>query len=328
VPAASGPAPRLYERACGILATRIRSGELAPGERLLESRVASQFGISRAPARQALAGLEAAGLVTRSEGRGYVVRGAVGSLVDAVGAVAASGPIRLASTPSWERIYREVEQAIVARTPFTDWRVIESELARCYGVSRTVARDVIARLQQRGIVKKDSRSHWYAPALTPAYVGELYLMRSVLEPVALVAAMPAAPGCMVAEMRRNLDRAIARGPELGGADLDELEAELHVRLLGYCGNQTLMEAIRLYQSLLIAHSFLYRWGPRLYEVEPFLSEHLTVIELLEAGRIDEAARELGEHLRLSLDRAVARLDIVARDYRPSSLPYLVPLGRS
>ena len=71
--ALTGAAPRLHERSFEILAARITSGALPAGTKLLESHLAREFGISRAPARQALARLAALGLVRRSEGHGYRV---------------------------------------------------------------------------------------------------------------------------------------------------------------------------------------------------------------------------------------------------------------
>jgi GntR family transcriptional regulator, vanillate catabolism transcriptional regulator len=56
------------------LRTRILSGELAPGQRLVEAQVAEQLGISRTPLRYALSVLATEGLVERSGARGYVVR--------------------------------------------------------------------------------------------------------------------------------------------------------------------------------------------------------------------------------------------------------------
>src|SRR5699024_4246676 len=188
----------LYERASEIIAGQIRGGEMPAGTRLSETGVAARFGFSRAPARQALAWLQRAGLVSKADGRGYIVSGSKGAAVPGRGP-RAEKPSRLVSLSSWQRIYNEVESEIVARTTFASWRIIESELARHYGVSRTVARDVVGRLQQAGVVRKDDPSRWYAPALTPVHVGELYEMRWVPEPVALApAAPPVAPASCVA----------------------------------------------------------------------------------------------------------------------------------
>jgi DNA-binding GntR family transcriptional regulator len=83
-----------------------------------------------------------------------------------------------------------------------------------------------------------------------------------------------------------------------------------------------MQAISLPQSLLIAHRFLYRWTPRLFETEPFLPEHMEIVERLEAGLAAEAAEVLENHLRVSRERAIARVDAIVRDFDPEDLPYL------
>ncbi|MEJ8572959.1 GntR family transcriptional regulator [Microbaculum marinum] len=322
----SGPAPRLYERVFRILAGQIEAGEIAGGARLGETAVAERFGISRAPARQALEELERGGLVVKSAGRGYTVNSEDSVRRDPIRPASAdSADVRLVSMSSWERIYGEIENEITARISFASWRLNEVKLARHYGVSRTVARDVIGRLQQRGVIRKDERSRWYAPRMSPDHIGELYELRWLLEPQALVKAAPDVPPALIARMRRNLEDAIAEAHTIGGATLDRLEEELHVELLGYCGNGTLMQAITLHQSLLIAHRFLYRWTPRLFETEPFLPEHLAIVEQLECGRATASARTLEQHLRVSRDRAIARVDVVVQQVNPEDLAYLEPL---
>lgn len=323
-PAVSGITPRLHARAFEILSARIADGTLPPGVRLLESHVADDFGISRAPARQALERLAAEGVIVRAAGPGYIVRDD--------GISARSGrpspavvPIRLTVAPSWERIYNEIETAIASRTSIGSWRVIESELAAFYDVSRTVARDVVARLHLRGVIKKDQKARWYAPALTPDYVTELYEMRWLLEPAALVNAVAVAPAGLLTEIRQNLQDALAHLASLDGRVLDALEDDLHMRLLGYCRNRSLMETMRLYQSLLIARSFLYSRAPHLHPIEQFLNEHLRIIECAEAGRIADAAEAMRDHLKIALTRAVERIEVVAREFKPEALPYLEPL---
>ena len=320
--APSGASPRLYQRAFEILAGQIRSGQIPPGAQLLESKLTAQFGISRAPARQALAELVRSGLIEKSPGRGYHVAGGrpTAPFVQRTADAGASTP--LSSLPTWERLYGEVEQEIAGRSAFASWRVIEAKLAGYYGVSRTVARDVLGRLQERGVIRKDARSRWYAPGFSPDYVTELYELRWVLEPVALAKAAPRAPTSLRVTMRRNLEQAVAIAASVGGDTLDRLEEELHIALLSHCGNLSLMQAITLPQSLLIAHHFLYRCTSRLFDTEPFLAEHLVVLDRLDAGDVAGAARALEQHLKISRDRAIARFDVVRSLFDPDDLPYL------
>jgi DNA-binding GntR family transcriptional regulator len=111
--------------------------------------------------------------------------------------------------------------------------------------------------------------------------------------------------------------------------LDALERDLHVTILGHCRNAALMQAIVQPQSLLIAHRFLYRWTSRMFESEPFLPEHLTVIDHLAKGRAAKAAAALEAHLRISRDRALARIEVIAAGTQPDPLSYLerIPVGR-
>jgi DNA-binding GntR family transcriptional regulator len=325
-----GAAPRLAARTTALLAARIADGALRPGTLLFESHLAETLGTSRGPVRQALLALAARGLVTRTEGRGWRVAGAASPRAghEEEDALAGLAGERLAPSASWARLYGEVERAIVSRTAFSAWRINETELARHYAVSRTVAREVIARLHQRGLLRREERARWIAPALTAAHVGELYEVRALLEPAALaLAALRLAPG-FVTGLRARLEAAMARAPDLGGPDLDRLEKDLHGDLLGHCPNATLLAAVRQHQSLLAAHSFLYAWAPRLFPAEPFLPEHHAVLTALESGAVDAAATALAAHLRVSLGRAMARIEAVKRAPEPPALPWLQPANQS
>lgn len=321
-----GAAPRLSARTAALLAARIADGSLRPGALLFESRVAETLGTSRGPARQALAALAARGLVARADGRGWRVSGKAapegGGGADSLAGLAGE---RLAPAASWARLYGEVERAIVSRTAFSAWRINETELARAYGVSRTVAREVIARLHQRGLLRREERARWIAPALTAAHVGELYEVRALLEPAALRLAAPRLRPGLVRSALRRLEAAMARAEALDGPDLDSLETDLHRTLLGHCPNATLMDAVRQHQSLLAAHSFLYAWAPRMFEAEPFLPEHHAVLRALASGEVEAAASALASHLRVSLGRAMARIEAVKHTPQPPALSWLLPV---
>ena len=59
--------------AYALLRAAIRDGTLAPGLRLTEADLAARFGVSRTPIRQAIARLEAEGLLTHAPRRGLSV---------------------------------------------------------------------------------------------------------------------------------------------------------------------------------------------------------------------------------------------------------------
>lgn len=69
----STPARDRGEGAYAQIRAAIRDGSLAPGERLTETDLAARFGVSRTPVRQAIARLEAEGLLTHEARRGLAV---------------------------------------------------------------------------------------------------------------------------------------------------------------------------------------------------------------------------------------------------------------
>ncbi len=321
-PEPSRLAPRLYQLATEALARDIRSGTLTGGEALTQNGVALRFGISRAPARKALEDLADLGLLTRSASGRFAV--AQGQQTGAAPARASADPEndRLTPQTSGALLYPEVELAIVSRSSLGAWRVNESVIARHYGVSRTVAREVVVRLEARGIIVKDDAGRWFAPALTQTNIDELYELRWVLEPLAMEKAAPLLPAGYLAELRRELEAAMQPGAVIDSALLDRLEHLLHVELLGFCGNRALMQAISLPQALLIAHHFLYSWTLELFGTEPFLGEHLEIIRKLEDGDLPAAKAALTAHLRISRRRAMLRIEAIQELVPPQPLPYL------
>lgn len=321
-PSSPGIAPKLYQRASEVLEREIVGGSVPVGTHLNETAVADRFGISRAPARQALAELERRGLIGKAEKRGYHVLAPAGDLDASPRVHNTDEGDKLHSLSTWEVLYPDIEIEIVSRTSLADWRINEAMLAKHYGVSRTVARDVVARLQQRGVVQKDDKGRWWAPALTPQHINELYELRWILEPLALEKAYPQLPDGLLSRMLANVEAAMNQKNDVKGELLDQLEQELHVELLGHCGNSSLMRAISLPQAILVAHHFLYQWTVELFDTEPFLPEHWLVLERLSAGDVDASKAALVRHLQISRERAMMRIRAVAAVISPKELPYL------
>ncbi len=64
----------LRSSAKAVILERIASGAYAPGQRLIETRIAAELGVSQAPVREALRDLEQLGLVVHECNRGCSVR--------------------------------------------------------------------------------------------------------------------------------------------------------------------------------------------------------------------------------------------------------------
>ena len=324
--------PRLekrHELVGRILRSNIARGHFPPGLLLKEATLATLLQTSRAPVQRALQNLEKDDLVHRSEA-GMLV-GPRGSGLDPVRAdlrdlgllVAEEADEALQQRGAWERIATEVEAAVSTCLIFGEFRIVEAELAAHYGVSRTVIRDVLGRLQERGLLRKTQNSRWVAGPLTAQTIKDRYALRMILEPVALTAA---GPGLDRARLLALRDRAAI--PEEAGRSTSGT-VSLFEDFVALCilstPNPILAEGIRQNLTPLSAASAaLDALG--LPHDEAALSELRIAIDLLLNGSVEAAAAWWRDHLAAACGRSIAQLKIVAIIDLPASLaPYLTPV---
>ncbi|GGC80746.1 GntR family transcriptional regulator [Chelatococcus reniformis] len=308
-----------------MLRANIMEQRLPRGLVLLEGPIAAIMRTSRAPVQRALQRLSADGLVHRFDGRGYLV-GAPGQAIapirrdiKALGLVLPHGAGEaLASRTSWSRIYNTVEADVAGCVVFGKYRIIETELAEHFRVSRTVVREVLGRLQERGLVRKNRSSHWIAGPLTAQTIKDHYAIRHMLEPPALRAAAPRLDRGRLSVLFDELRAAeAAAGPSRGAA-----ATELDVLLIETCvlatPNEKLNELIRNnLLPVLASERLLRRLG--LPGDRTALTEHRLIVELLLRGSIDAAAAMLEAHLGAALHRNIAQMKIVAMISEPQSV---------
>lgn len=319
----------LYEVIYGVLRDHIADGSFPDGLVLGETTVARAFGASRVPAGAALQRLRKEGLLRDYNGRGYVT------------GTGAAEPIRLELQDAGlrlppevasglkvrnrrERIYPAVEHVIAGALPFGRFQVNESALAEHHQVSRTVAHEVLTRLERTGLVTQDVNQRWYAGPLTEDGLRDHFEMRCLLEPIALGQVMDSIARDEVLERRQRAEKAAKGRHTL--ERIERLERDLHVDLILRCRNQQLRETIRRSQLVLVAihHAFdLYRDSA---VISLMVSEHIAILGHMLAGRRDAATATLEAHLTRSLAQnieIVRNLGPLPADRRP---PYLVPVS--
>lgn len=285
-------------------------GSIPAGTVILESHLATLFNSSRAPVRQALATLESEGLVGRFAGRGLVV--GPGSpptriaITKEMLSPAPGGDLLPAVDPA-DAIYYAVERNIILHSLFGGYRVNELALAREYDISRLAARNILLRAQEVGIIAKGEKSHWWIVPLNLDRMAALYELRAILEPAALAKAAAHIPEPLVEAIAERHREANERFPEVDIATLDELEDDIHVKLLGYSSNAEIVEALRRSRALFVSTKHIQIALRRTALIDPFLDEHLSVVDALREGRVDAAQKGLHEHLLASNAKSLRNL---------------------
>jgi DNA-binding GntR family transcriptional regulator len=323
-PSINSSAPR-YAVIENLVASAIENGRLPPKTVLMEGPISRLFGTSRTPVRVALSRLRDRGLLLRFEGRGFVVPGETpGKPVRTplTRAMLGLSEETLSVPVTSQRIARDFETVLVHALPFGRFGVNEQAMADHYDVSRTVVRELLSRLQDRGLIHKTRRSHWIIGPLTAREVAQYFAVRGKLEPLALEESAPLLPGDEIQAMWQRLQNALDLGRDLSSDSLEELEADMHVQLLAGSHNEHLLRMVHQSQLALVVNrvfSSFIGTGP--FEIA--LREHAIVLEFIMRGAYRMAAQALEEHLRLAARRTRQRLMTISVFPEPEFPRYLV-----
>jgi DNA-binding GntR family transcriptional regulator len=324
-------APPLYELIHDVLRDHLAEERFPPGLVFGEAVVARAFGSSRVPAAAALHRLRSEGLL-----KGFAGRGLVAAKADPAALVRAElldAGLRLPTTVASSlevrnhhgRIYPQIEHAIAASLAHGRFLVNETALADCYGVSRTVAHEVLTRLERSGLIAQEGNQRWYAGPLSVQRLRDHFEMRWLLEPIALGQSMEALQLDVVARRRANVESALRRN--FTAPKLERLETELHVLTVLARANAQMVEAIRRNQLPVIPTHSTFASHPHAEELGRTLEEHLEIYDLILQRRKTRAMRSLKSHVRRALEPNVARLQQIRPLPESQRPPFLVPADK-
>jgi DNA-binding GntR family transcriptional regulator len=183
-------------------------------------------------------------------------------------------------------------------------RLVESELADRFGVSRTPIREALQRLETQSLLTRDGRSLIVA-SLDHNQLAELYVVRGELEGLAARLAARHATPEEVRVLRDMLeaDRPLVNDPQA----LSRANRRFHKQIHLASHNRFLVQQLDLvHRSMaLLATTSLSAEG----RGKGTLDEHEAIVRAIEAGDGDRAAAALRDHIskafitRLKLDAA-------------------------
>lgn len=193
-----------------------------------------------------------------------------------------------------DAIHDRLLVAILERRLPPGTQLVETQLARVFSVSRTKIREAIGRLTHDRIAIDHPNRGAFVATPTAQEARDVFSVRRLIEPEIVRQVCARAGPRQLASLRAHLARE-ARARDRGGAPhrMIRLSGEFHLLLAGMAGNDILARTLRELESLtalVISHfdAAAHR-GCR-------TDEHGPMVDAIEAGDADRAARLMLEHL--------------------------------
>ena len=198
--------------------------------------------------------------------------------------------------------YEMILEAIDTGTYKPGSRLVESELAERFGVSRTPIREALQRLETQSLLSRDGRSLIVA-SLNHSQLSELYVVRGALEGLAARLAARHSTPEELAVLRHMLeaDRALVGDPDAMSRANRRFHKQIHLA----SHNRFLVQQLDLVHrsmALLASTSIAVEERPT-----DTMVEHERIVRAIETGDGDAADLALREHIsqaftiRLRLD---------------------------
>ncbi|HEY1713536.1 MAG TPA: GntR family transcriptional regulator [Solirubrobacteraceae bacterium] len=187
-----------------------------------------------------------------------------------------------------------LREAIVTGRLQPNERLVESDLARSLGVSRTLIRGALARLEHEGLVEHERHRGARVRLVSESEAVEILETRSVLEGLAAQLAAERATAVDVDDLKGIL----AEMQRLREADdllaVSDLNAQLHRRLLEISGHETAARLIDTLNSQMVR--FQYRTILLPGRSERSFAEHAEIVAAVATHDGERAERAMRTHL--------------------------------
>jgi DNA-binding GntR family transcriptional regulator len=280
------PPTRLQQELADRIIRLIHQDGLAIGARLNENRLAERLAVSRSPIRAALNHLVAEGLLAYRPQRG----------MELIAHPAAPDAPATAAKPQ--------ETLLVAIARDRDHGglgedISETELMRRYDVPRQTVRDALVLLADLGVIERKAGYGWrFLHLWDDAARTESYQFRIVIEPAAIrLPGFTLLPG-WADEMRARHEHAIASAwVETSSIAFFEMNAAFHEGLMLASGNRHFHTTIQRQNRL--RRLSLYNWKHGFDRVRANHSEHMEILDRIEAGDAEIAATLMRRHLEIA-----------------------------
>lgn len=219
--------------------------------------------------------------------------------------------------------FDRIRDAIVSGGLELGEHLSEAAIANALGMSKAPVRAAFIELRDKGLVSVVPQSGTYVFSPLPDEVRAMSEFRALLEEQALREAYRLRPDVM---FRRLIAAVAGMRRAIPARDWDgyrKADNEYHMAFLEECGNPYILHAHDLTASTLEALRVRLQGGAGNFRERSF-REHLEMLELLQAGELDEAASVLRDHIliinqwmsgrRFSADRGTRKLKGEDRDY--------------
>ena len=173
-------------------------------------------------------------------------------------------------------------------------RLVELDIAAQMGTSQGPVREALQRLEQDGLVERQSRSGTFVTTVSIDEVHEIFEVRSMIEQFAVRRIVSRVSPAQLDELKSAIELMRAAGRAGDMVALVDADMEIHLRLCTWATHPTLLRAwMPLYTQV---QRFIVQTHPRYFHnLAELADRHAPLLDVL-CGDADAAAQWIHDHI--------------------------------
>ena len=196
--------------------------------------------------------------------------------------------------PLREMVYEELKMQILTGAIVPGTRMMEVELAKEIGVSRTPIREAIRKLEKEGLVTIEPRRGAYASQISTEDMVEILEVRQNMEGLAAFFAASRMKPEQLTELKDVSEHYNAAVQAGNMEEMIKHDTRFHRIIVESCNNKILVQMIEQLQELVLRFRYIYYDNFRRAENMP--EEHQLILDAIESGNAEAARSAADVHI--------------------------------
>jgi DNA-binding GntR family transcriptional regulator len=210
------------------------------------------------------------------------------------------------SLPLVEQISEFLTQAIMEGQFTSGERLVENELQRRFGVSRTPIRESFRILEKKGLIQNIPRKGTYVRRITQKDIEENFPVRANLESLAARLALPFLTAQDLEKMEACFSRMSEAGKHNDFKSYLKYHTQYHDVFIRASRNDTLIELLENLRNQAIWFRYSYLYVQEAYDYA--VKVHRRILDDFKKTDADHLESLIREHILIALDRFVQFLN--------------------
>ena len=198
-----------------------------------------------------------------------------------------------------------LRQAIVTGALRPNRRLVESEIAKKLGMSRTPVREALKQLEMQGYLSKLPGGGLVVTDHSPSQIRNLYEIREALETMAIKLACQRATQEQIDKAADYHERSIE---VINNRDVNrfiDLNSAFHNELLSACGNEQLWSLIQVFRDQFFDRRLVKVFSAADWRI--MIKHHQRLLDAVRQRDVRLAEKAVREHVKIAMRIALERL---------------------